>query len=245
MDAQALELAARFSCGPNALGLCGPAEFPSFIRKWFAGDGRKKDAGPLARHMKKFIAPYEYMKIIADANGLAPFDYEVVEAFWLGNKLLDQVSREQVASVITGPFVGPKYLSRERAAALVDSLPARIYPHHSFHVFYIGSISGVLHGTPDELDHCRVSWGKRMETGRGGKDGWTVHTRPLELSGGRASFGQPVTRNWKPWMGKPAPPVGATLCAHWNQAVMEIDKKQEKNLEKYTRINMELHEKRP
>ena len=74
-----LELAARFSAAPNALGLCGPKGFRLSAKR------------QLAAQLKRFLAPYTYLSLIADANGLEPFDYDVTEAFWLGNRLLERV----------------------------------------------------------------------------------------------------------------------------------------------------------
>lgn len=234
---EGLELAARFSAAPNALGLCGPKKFEAASRP------------ALLRTMKKFRAPYAYLSLIAEANGLKPFDYEVAEAFWLGNNLLEQVRREDVANAIVHRFSGPGRLKPERAAVLVAGLPKRVHPHHSFHVFYIGSISGVLRGTAAEMDRCRVGWGK-VQSVKGKQ--MQVSYRPItktKKSGppeksSLLALGPQKTVWWNLWPDLPAPAPGSLVCSHWGQAVIPISKRQQTNLEKYTRLNMKLYARR-
>ncbi|MCL6088882.1 MAG: DUF6390 family protein [Candidatus Marsarchaeota archaeon] len=236
---QGIELAASFSLPPNQLGLCGP-------KKTAWGNPRK-----LAVALKKFRAPYSYLSLIADANGLEPFDYDVVEAFWLGNKLLEGINGEDVAAVIRKCFVAPSFLSQSRASSLIARLPARIYPHHSFHVFYIGSISGVLKRTRAQLDACRVAWGEVKKV----KDkSVQVSYRPLVLDGKNksagienknASLGSPKLADWKFDSSRFSPSSGDLVASHWGALAATISRRQANNLEKYTLLNMELLGQRP
>ncbi len=234
-----LELAARFSAAPNALGLCGPKGFQMSAKR------------QLAAQLKRFLAPYTYLSLIAGANGLEPFDTEVVEAFWLGNKLLDAVKREDMANAIMKKFTGPGRLKPERAQALAEALPARVYPHHSFHVFYIGSISGVLRGTAAEMDRCRVGWGevkkvngKQMQVGYRPIQKKTKKEKENKKSAPLA-FGPEKNVSWKLWSDLPAPSSGSLACSHWGQAIIPISRRRMANLEKYTRLNMELYSRPP
>lgn len=232
---EGLELAARFSAAPNALGLCGPKKFEAASRP------------ALLRTMKKFRAPYTYLSLIAEANGLEPFDYEVAEAFWLGNHLLEQVKREDVANAIVRRFSGPGRLKPERAQALADSLPACVYPHHSFHVFYIGSISGVLRGTAAEMDRCRIAWGQVQKVS--GKQ-IQVRYQPVQKKikkekenkkFGQLAFGPTKTVYWTLWPDLPTPAPGSLVCSHWGAAIVPISRRRMANLEKYTCLNMALY----
>ena len=229
---EGLELAARFSAAPNALGLCGPKKFEAASR------------AALLRTMKRFRAPYAYLSLIAQASGLEPFDFEVVEAFWLGNRLLERVEREDVADAITKKFTGPKRLDAKRAQTIVDALPARVYPHHSFHVFFIGSISGVLRGTAAEMDCCRVGWGEVQEVS---ENRVRVSYRPIQKNKkfSEVTFGPGKNVYWKLWADLPAPAPGSSVCSHWGQAIIPISKRQQTNLEKYTRLNMESYSRPP
>lgn len=225
---EGLGLAAMFSSAPNALGLCGPDGFDMSDKK------------RLMSQMKKFRAPYAYMQLIAKANRLLPFDYRVVEAFWLGNSLLNSVPRAAVANTIKSKFTGKGMLTKSRAKILADNLPAQVYPHHSFHVFYIGSISGVLEGKKKKLDLCRVSWGNVT---RAGKNKIAVCAKPVKFEKGAALLGKRQAANWQIANSKFR--VGDIACAHWGRAILPITKKQRDNLEKFTKINMALYSSRP
>jgi hypothetical protein len=227
---EGIKLAARFSAAPNSLGLCGPKGFDAF------------DKRRLGAQMRKFRAPYAYLQLIAKANKRNPFDYDVVEAFWLGNSLLDKVKREDVANMIRTKFIGKGRLTNKRAKVLADNLPAQVFPHHSFHVFYIGSISGVLEGKKKELDLCRISWGRVT---RVGKSKISVCSKPVAFAGKSANFGHRKNTKWQATDALPKLHNGDTICSHWGVAVVPITAKQQKNLQKYTRINMALYEKRP
>ncbi len=234
-----LALAASFSLPPNQLGLCGP-------KKTAWGNPRK-----LAVALKKFRAPYSYLSLIADANGLEPFDYDVVEAFWLGNKLLEGINGEDMAAVIRKRFVAPSFLSSGRAETLASGLPPKVRPHHSFHVFYIGSISGVLKRTRAELDACRVAWGKVKKV----KDkSVQVSYSPLVLNAKNkgagienknACLGSRKLADWKFDSSRFSLSSGDLVASHWGVLAATISPRQANNLEKYTLLNMELFGKRP
>lgn len=245
MAMDGVELAARFSGAPNRLRLCGPKEFNPSCRS------------SLEAQLRKFRAPYAYLQLIASAAGLKPFDYGVAEAFWIGNKLLETVERRDLAKTILTHFAGPGRLSPARARRLANHLPDRVFPNHSFHVFYVGSISGVLRGTARELDACRISWGRVMGAD---EKGYAVRCRPVLLKGRRAAarsacsgpgigrracLGPPIFRRWLAWDGLPPPAVGSVIAAHWGQAILPLTARQRTNLEKYTQINLRQHAARP
>lgn len=226
---EGIDLAARFSSAPNSLGLCGP--------KGFSADDRKR----LKAQLKRFLAPYAYLSLIANANGLKPFDYDVVEAFWLGNRLLRNVERKDVAKTILKKFTGKGRLSPLRAKSLAENLPDEVYPHHSFHVFYIGSISGVLEGKKKELDLCRISWGR---VSRVGKSTIAACSRPVIFKGGEAILASRKSTSWVLPQNSHYD-VGDIACSHWGVAVTKISKEQERNLKDFTMENLALYRARP
>lgn len=227
---EGITLAARFSSAPNALGLCGPQGFDSSNKQ------------KLLAQMKKFLAPYSYMQLIAKSNGKKPFDFDVAEAFWIGNSLLDNVKRADLARLITTKFTGKGKLSPRRAKQLAANLPPRVFPHHSFHVFYIGSISGVLEGKKKELDLCRISWGR---VSRVGKKSIQVCQKPVAFGRGGATFARRKTASILLPKLCPKFKVGDKICSHWGVAAAKLTRHQEKNLQKYTAINMSLYANRP
>jgi len=79
---------ARYAFMPNKLGYCGSDDNRTLFDYCAA---RHTDPG-LVFLLQKFEAAYPYLKLIAGSNNIAdPFDARVVEAYWLGNELLDRV----------------------------------------------------------------------------------------------------------------------------------------------------------
>jgi hypothetical protein len=105
-----LELAARFSASPNSLCYCGKKTFFKAFMQYL----KNKQTKNLENEMKKFKAHYEYLKLISSENNLPLFDKKVVEAFWIGNELLENVRKESIAKMIWTKFSGKGLLSKKR-----------------------------------------------------------------------------------------------------------------------------------
>ena len=82
----------------------------------------------------------------------------MVEAYWIGNELLDGVEVRQLYDALLERF-GKQLQGRTRELVL-GKAPAGARPHHSFHVLDVHSRVGELEHTLATLDNCRVSWGK-------------------------------------------------------------------------------------
>src|SRR4029079_19764899 len=83
-------LFARYAYGPNELGYCGPDAASELFGEATSGHADERTLRELAG---QFEGAYPYLRLIAQANDLAdPLDARVVEAYWLGNGLLDRVS---------------------------------------------------------------------------------------------------------------------------------------------------------
>ena len=76
----------RYAYPPNALGYCGPADFAAFREYAAAG---VVDPG-LVQLAQAFAGAWPYLELIAHGCGIGdPLDRRVVEAYWVGNGLLD------------------------------------------------------------------------------------------------------------------------------------------------------------
>ncbi len=104
-------LFARYAYPPNALGLCG-ADTPRTLLEY--GDARRVDGG-LAELARTFDGAWPYLTLIAGANGIAdPLDPRVVEAYWVGNELLERVRPAELARHVDDRFRGRLGRARER-----------------------------------------------------------------------------------------------------------------------------------
>lgn len=149
-------LFARYAYPPNALGLCGAEESRTLLEYGTAG---ASDEG-LAELARAFDGAWPYLTLIAGANGIRdPLDSRVVEAYWIGNSLLDRVSPQTLARHVEDRFKGRVGRSWER---IVDAVAAGAVPHHTFHVFAVYPWLGLLR-TGDVtqplsvLDRCRIA----------------------------------------------------------------------------------------
>lgn len=176
-------LFARYAFPPNVRGLCGPDDHAALGEYATAGV-----TGPgLVSLARGFAGAWPYLQLIAAANRIAdPLDRRVVEAYWVGNDLLENV---RIADY--GAFLDERFRRRagsgwERIAA---ALPLGAVPHHSFHVFGVYPWTGLLRaGRADPslsiLDRCRIGWGQVITT-----DPVTVLRRPLTWDGRALGLG--------------------------------------------------------
>jgi len=179
---------ARYAYPPNALGYCGPDDRRALLEHAAAGVA---DRG-LAQLARGFDGAWPYLELIAGANGRTdPLDARVVEAYWIGNPLLERVEMASFGGALLDRF-------RARAgrafARLAEAVPAGAVPHHNFHVFGVYPWVGLLRAGPAEypmrvLDRCRIRWGE-VVTVAGGLV--TVRVRPLVWDGRSLQLGPPT-----------------------------------------------------
>jgi hypothetical protein len=124
---------------------CGPPQ---------AWEAAKKGPIPkelLEQYRKRFGIAFAYQKLIADCNGLNPFDVRVVEAYWLGNELLDQVPTEKVKQMFESDYSWNKPLIKTG-----ESIPEGVKPYHNFHVMHVFAVLGRLSKTVENQKQCMV-----------------------------------------------------------------------------------------
>jgi hypothetical protein len=208
-------LFARYAYPPNSLGLCGADETRTLLEYASAG----ASDGGLAELARTFDGAWPYLTLIAGANRIDdPLDPRVVEAYWVGNELLERVTPSTLARHVEDRFRGRIGRSWER---VLDAVAAGAVPHHSFHVFAVYPWLGLLRtGVVDEplrvLDRCRTT--PALVTG---VDGETVHTLapPLLWNGRTLGLGPPAARDarWQDGglsVASPAP--GDWVALHWD-----------------------------
>ena len=206
-------LFARYAYPPNALGYCGPPD-PDELR----GAAGEADLGALGALARGFDGAWPYLELIAGCNRIAdPLDSRVVEAYWVGNRLLDRVPAAALAASLDDRFarrVGP-------ARAPMAEAAAGGVAHHSFHVFAVYPWLGLLRAGASEaplrvLDRCRIRWG-RVEAVDG--DVVTVRSPGLAFDGHRLVSGPARVETARNGIGpgaggRPAP--GDAVSLHWD-----------------------------
>ena len=170
-------LFARYAYPPNALGYCGPAGADAMLSPDAAEE--------IERRARRFEGAWSYLQLIAERSGIAdPLDERVVEAYWLGNELLDNVDPAWLVDRLTELFRGQLGGSWRQAAS-------RARPHHSFQVFEVYPWVERLKPEADApsnrvaveiVDRCRIRTGRVLEV-RGEQA--LVASHPLAWGGGQ------------------------------------------------------------
>ncbi|HET6794131.1 MAG TPA: DUF6390 family protein [Acidimicrobiales bacterium] len=230
-------LFARYAAPPNSLGYCGPAD-PAELTGAAAGWDLRGVTG-LAR---QFEGAWPYLELIAGCNGIAdPLDHRVVDAYWVGNRLLDRVGAAALVSSLDERF-------RRRAGSGWEALPeaARLggAPHHSFHVFAVYPWLGMLRAGGSEaplrvLDLCRIRWGRVVDVVG---DTALVTSRGLAFDGHRLGSGAERTE-----VLRVAPAValgpgrlspGDAVSLHWDWVCDRLSDQALARLRRYTALNL-------
>ncbi len=217
----------RYAYPPNALGYCGPSDSTAFRAYGLSGA-----AGPeLVRLARSFTGAWPYLVLIAGQVGIAdPLDRRVVEAYWVGNRLLDAVDVERLAGPPFGRLAGDT--ARGGTA------------HHSYHVLCGYPWVGLLADPRASgraltvLDRCRIRWGRVTAV-----DGErvTVRSRPLSWDGRRLDLGSPVGEQARMSIPDGAElTVGDRVALHWDWVCDQLSERQVRALRRYTRKHLDL-----
>ncbi|WP_405818277.1 DUF6390 family protein [Streptomyces sp. NBC_00838] len=164
-------LFARYAYPPNELGYCGPADSTALLRP--------TDIGGIERGARQFDGAWCYLEFLAESAGLDdPLDERVVEAYWIGNELLDRADPEALLARMRDRFRGQSGGTWREAAGSALA-------HHSFQVFDVYPWAGLLRASGSAtalsvLDRCRIRTGV---VGAVDGESATVESRPLTWTG--------------------------------------------------------------
>ncbi len=227
----------RYAFMPNRLQYCGGDDNRALF-EYALADVRE---APLVKMLRKFSGAVPYLVLIARRNGIAdPFDERVVEAYWIGNELLERVEARELYDSLRERFrkeLSPRVMERVSGKA-----PAGARPHHSFHVFDVWRHTERMGGDVlATLDSCRISWGT-VRSADGGE--LLVERSPLLLREGKLALGEPqperVTRlaEGKGFATDARP--GDVVSVHWGWVCEVLDERQRAALEHYTRHHLRI-----
>jgi hypothetical protein len=228
-------LAILYGYVPCQLGLCGPEETKKrkIISLYLKGEN--KFESEIKKILKEFKGAYPYYQLIAASNKIKnPLDYKVVEAYWVGNSLLEKVKVSDFKKMILRDFVKLGKVSEKKA----NNLLKKALAYHSFHVLYLGSVTGRTNLTGKALDLCRPSWGKVIKI-NSDKKSLLVQYKPLKI-GKKIILGKPSPKEIK-WNKNILSSIktGEWVSIHWNTAIEKLTSGRVKNIEKYTKKTLE------
>lgn len=228
MDSKALKLASLFSYSPNHKGYCGrDSAGDVFVRCIEKGLCSK-----VPQELKHFIVLYPYLKTISTLTKLSPFDYKVIEAYWIGNELLEDMP-------VHGYEILLKEFKKQGVPSwLIDSLkkkkPKKFIPNHLFQVLHVGvgQASGSVPFDMQSINNCMIRWG-------------TVHAKSSRTIGIEltklqkvnnhyelTSVSEQISTNACPFF---SPKVGDIVALHWGHVVKRLNSREEKNLTYWTK----------
>lgn len=226
----------RYGFMPNQLRYCGGDDNRTLFEY---GVEKVVDDG-LRPLLRKFTGALPYLQLIARTNGIAdPFDDRVVEAYWIGNDLLDQVEVRQLYDHLSERF--GKQLQGSARKWILGKAPAGARPHHNFHVFDIHCHIGELGHSLATLDNCRVSWGKVV-----GVEGaeLVVERQALILAEGRLALGPPdrvhVVRQIEARGFADIAAIDDWVSLHWGWVCEVLTPRQQANLVRFTEHQLRI-----
>lgn len=227
----------RYAFMPNRLQYCGGDDNRTIL-DYAVADVREP---PLDRMLRKFSGALPYLQLIAQRNDIAdPFDERVVEAYWIGNDLLQRVEARELYDHLRDRYRGE--LSARVMDRVAAKAPAGARPHHSFHVLDVWrQTERGRNEVLATIDSCRISWGRvtAVEPGE-----LVVERAPIELREGKLVLGTPrserVTRmlEGNGFVGSAS--VGDVVSIHWSWACEVLNSRQAAALERYTVQHLRL-----
>ncbi len=229
-----IPLGARFSLATNRLRYCGPEDAEPLLYRAIVRGRNLSAAGDALR---KFEALEPYLAAIADKHGRDPLDRDVVEAYWIGNELLDDFTRRDFVRILER--LGRRGLPPAVVRRLKDHLPERPMPHHAFHVTFVGvgAVTGKVETTLVNMERCRPSWGFVVGLGESMLE---LEKPSLILDRGRFRIGENerTSVGYDPKL-MPGIRPGDAVALHWDVPVVSLDASQLARLQAYTQRSLE------
>lgn len=229
MKDTALQLESRFSMPPNSYGYCG--EKTAGVR--FAECLATGNCVGVEKELTKFIVLHPYLQFLSKITGFSKFDYKLIEGYWIGNSILRKAKQKDY-------FILLKYFKKQGVPdffveELKEKIPDNFIPSHLFQVLHVGvgKASGSVAYNIDTINDCMVRWGKVEKI--------VGETAVLSLNSLKETklghFGLKTLRKTVPYnpLFVPGLKIGDTVAVHWKFLVKILTKREEKNLDFWTR----------
>jgi hypothetical protein len=226
----------RYAFMPNHLGYCGGTHHEVLLEHAAAGQPDRR----LAPLLAKFTGALPYLQTIAAAHHLAdPFDHRVVEAYWLGNDLLDGVEAAALHRSLDERF--GRQLTGATRDQVLSKPPQGARPYHLFHVLDVYRHLGHEGIALATMENCRISWG-RVRAVEGAE--LVVRRQPLVLDGTDLALGEPadtrVLRSISDRGFADDVVVGDWVSIHWGWTCEVLDARRLGNLRRWSAHHLAL-----
>lgn len=236
---------ARYAFAPNYYKYCGPdsnGDISSYLAEGVSDPG-------LSRYLAEFTVLFPYLKLIAHENGIVdPFDPRVVDAYWVGNNLLERVGMKAFSEHLLYGQKLKMRISAKKLKWVIEKVPKGARIHHSFHVFSIFSRTGhhAVDHTLDTMDSCRISSGEILQNDQlsnSKSQTLRVKTDKLVYEDGKLKLKEGVVRQVLSQVdgdySKTLKP-GDWVTFHWGFICEKINEEKARRLEKFTKHNLKL-----
>lgn len=238
-DRDGARMFVRYAYPPNALGYCGPDGFRDYAEAGVVDQG-------LVKQVQAFSGAWPYLELISSGCDIPdPLDRRVVEAYWVGNDLLDRVLIGKLGDSMAERFrkqVGNKF------QFLAEGVLAGGVPHHSFHVFGVYPWVGLLGNDRmtrhalTVLDRCRVRWGKVVTVNALAEV--IVESRPLNWDGRLLTLGEPTAETARLPLDSavfaPGLAPGDWVALHWDWVCDKLTDRQLRALRGYSQRHLDM-----
>ncbi len=233
-------MCSRYAASPNFFGYCGPNKNSNIIDHL-----KEKIADKELTHLlTEFETLYPYLQLIAKENKIAdPFERRVVEAYWLGNNLLNNIKNKDYLDFLKEKLVLNKRITDQGFKKIANKILTLNYlPHHNFHVFNIFKRTGndsSFH-TLKTMDECRINFGKVKMI-----NSVVVETRKLVIKNNRLVLDKPILReikmNYKGKKFLEDLKPDEWVSFHWGIICDRLNVSQVRNLEFYTQKAIDFY----
>jgi len=240
-------LSARYAFMPNRLRYCG-GDTNSELFEYASRD--QSDPG-LQAILKEFQTMYPYLRLIAAANNITdPFNYKVVEAYWIGNELLENVSMQNFYRYLIDEQQLKKKFKPKLVEKVFGKIPAGAKPHHSFHVFNIPKRTGhyPVEHTLETMDKCRIAGARikkqELKSNNNFSGKILVEYQPLLIKNNKLELGELIEKEVYSEINSQAfvseLKVGDWVSLHWDWVCDLLTAEQVSSLNKWTEYNLAL-----